>query len=126
MGKLDNLFTEWTQMSHVKPGGSFHLNVKFENSNGAPKELRVYAGASNPEQFTAHLFEGDFLVGDLIITFGVDGGTLGSYQFNSAHSAVADEHYAANEYPVMTDTDFDNFVTGFHLVLKDWAESQQA
>ena len=124
MDKLDNLFTEWTKLSHIKPGGSFYLNVKFENSDGAPKELRVYAGASNPEEFTAHLFEGDFLVGNLTITFGVDGGTLGSYQFNSVHSLAGDEHYVVNEHPVRTDVDFDNFVTSFHSALKDWAESR--
>jgi hypothetical protein len=124
---LNKLFTEWTALSYTAEQQPYLLAVKFENSNGVEKEVKVIPQGSTPEQFSAALFEGDFIVGNFVLTFSGpdDENKLGEYKFGKLESHASREHYATNESPIMTDRDFNNFIDAFHAAIKNWAESQQ-
>lgn len=128
--KLNELFEEWSKgLTEGSPSTDHALSVSFLNDKGVVKTLRVLPTRVGANLFGARLTEGGYCVGDfeLIVREHAPPEHLGSYTLTvDPNDEVSRRHYEDNESPINGDKDFENFVTGFHLAIKNWAESQQS
>lgn len=129
---LKALFAEWTKGLVVDASQAaidHTLTVKFLNTQGVEKTIRMAPSMVALNVFGATLTEDGFYVGDFELTLsGKDSEEiLGEYVLNVIpNNEEARIHYEKNAFPIMNDKDFTNFVEGFHLALKAWKEAQSA
>lgn len=127
---VKDLFEEWSKnffVEPLKPAIDHRLTVKFSNDKGVEKTIQVLPTKSGAGIFGAQLTEDEYYVGDfeLLVLEDAPEDRLGSYTLSIVpNNEAARIHYEKNEFPIMTDVDFENFVNSFHAAIKTWKEAQ--
>lgn len=141
--KLDALSSKWVDLTYsdkpvpsserliewvrrgLPPAQGGPLKVTFKDGDGKTRRLEAIPHTCTPDEFKGALFDGGVLVARMSITWPKDPLGTALFSVEPENNVPANDHYFANDYPLVDGTDIRNFFTALFETIKEQMQTKR-